>query len=149
MELVSAVKRLKSDCSLFSKLFISCQIRDGNLDNVFAHENQACSPSLSNMDTLRLGTKSDLVSCLEKLVPTSTDDNDAQLELNATETPNVDAVIVDGAVIVNMLKPGTSHTFVDYASEIFLPYITTQPQNVQRVDLVWDEYGHGRHTHAV
>ena len=29
---------LKNDCSLFSRLFISCQTRDGDLDRHFAHK---------------------------------------------------------------------------------------------------------------
>ena len=57
--------------------------------------------------------------------------------------PTVDAVILDGAAIVNMLKPGTAKTFSDYASQVFLPYITTQLHGAQRVDVVWDEYVHG------
>jgi len=44
---------------------------------------------------------------------------------------------------VNMLNPGTASTFSDYASQVFLPYITAQLQSVQRVDVVWDEYVHG------
>ncbi|EDO43913.1 predicted protein [Nematostella vectensis] len=36
---------MKSDCSLFSRLFIACQTRDGNLEEFFEHENQACPPS--------------------------------------------------------------------------------------------------------
>ena len=130
---------LKSDCSLFSSLYISCQTRDGNLDDFFAHENQACPPSLSNMGKLQLGTKSDIVSCLEKLVPIPTDDFllDVQpcLLMNATSMPTVDAVILDGAAIVNMLKPGTAKTFSDYASQV---YITAQLHSAQRVDVVWD-----------
>jgi len=35
---------LKNDYSLFSKLFITSQIRKGNLDDFFAHENQAYPP---------------------------------------------------------------------------------------------------------
>ena len=57
--------------------------------------------------------------------------------------PTVDAIILDGAVTVNMLNPGTACTFSDYASQIFLPYITRQLQDVQKVDVVWDEYVHG------
>ena len=137
---------LKSDCSLFSSLYISCQTRDGDLDQFFTHENQACPPSLSNMGKLRLGTKSDILSCLEKLVPTLTPTDDSMPDVQpcpSMDTPTVDAVILDGAAIVNMLKPGTAHTFSDYASQIFLPYITTQLQSVQRLDVVWDEYIHG------
>lgn len=133
---------VKSDCSLFSSLYISCQRRDGDLDEFFAHENQACPPSLSNMGKLRLGTKSDLVSCLEDLVPTPTQNPMpvAQTAVPPDDKPIVDAIILDGAAIVNMLKPGTARTFSEYASQIFLPYITAQLEHVQRLDVVWDEY---------
>ncbi len=120
---------LKNDCSLFSSLYISCQRRDGDLDDFLKHENQACPPSLSSMGKLRLGTKSDIVSCLENLI-----------DIDEVSNPKVDAVILDGAAIVNMLRPGTADTFSEYASKIFLPYITKQLQVVQRLDVVWDEY---------
>ena len=55
---------------------------------------------------------------------------------------SVDAVILDGAVIVNMLKPGTASTFSDYASHIFVSYITRRLEQVHGVDVVWDEYVH-------
>ena len=58
------VSSLKNDCSLFSRLFIASQMRDGDLDDFFAHENQACPPVLSQMGEMRLGKKSDLVGCL-------------------------------------------------------------------------------------
>ena len=61
---------LKNHCSLFSRLYIASQIRSGNLDQFFQHENQAYPPALSQMGKLRTGTKSDLVGCLEDLVPT-------------------------------------------------------------------------------
>ena len=38
---------VKSDCALFSRLYISCQTREGNLEDFFRHEYQACPPSLS------------------------------------------------------------------------------------------------------
>ena len=61
------ITSLKSDCTLFSRLYIATQIRHGDLDNFFKHENHAYPPSLSLLGKLRLGTKSDLVECLEKL----------------------------------------------------------------------------------
>lgn len=126
---------VKNDCALFSSLYISCQTREGDIDEFFAHENQAYPPSLSNMGKLRLGTKSDIVNCLESLVPIPSD-----IQPGNSLIPAVEAVILDGAVIVNMLKPGTARTFSDYASQIFLPYIERQLQQVQRLDVVWDEY---------
>ena len=63
----------ENDCSLFSRLYIiASQIRDVNLDDFFAHENQVCPPSMSHMGKLgklRTGTKLDLLGCLDDLVP--------------------------------------------------------------------------------
>ena len=42
------VKSLKNDVSLFSRLYIRCQNRDGNPKEFFQHENQACPPALSD-----------------------------------------------------------------------------------------------------
>ena len=55
----------------------------------------------------------------------------------------MNVVILNGAALVNILKPSTARTFSEYTSQIFLPYITTQLQCVQRVDAVWDEYVDG------
>ncbi|VDI61859.1 Hypothetical predicted protein [Mytilus galloprovincialis] len=53
--------------------------------------------ALSQHGKMRLGTKSDLLSkCLEPLTTTTCD------------APEVDALVIDGAAIVNMLKPSTS-----------------------------------------
>ncbi len=104
---------LKSDCSLFSRLYIASQIRDGNLDEFFEHENQACPPSLSHMGKVRTGTKSDLLGCLEDLV--SSQEN--------SSSPKVQVNIIDGAAIVNMLRPGAAKKFSDYAEQVFTPYI--------------------------
>ena len=38
---------LKSDCGLFSGLYISCQTRHGDLYELFSHENHAVQPALS------------------------------------------------------------------------------------------------------
>ena len=121
---------LKNDCSLFSRLYVASQVRNGNLDEFFEHENQAYPPALSQNGKLRTGTKSDLVSCLEELV------NSRE---NATH-PSVEVIILDGSVIVNMLRPGSAKTFSDYASQVFLPYVASQLQQASRIDIVWDEY---------
>jgi len=122
------VASLKNDCSLFSRLYIASQIRDGDLDKFFKHENQAYPPALSQLGKLRTGTKSDLLCCLEDLV----------LSQDNVPIPTVQVTILDGAAIVNMLRPGLAKTFSEYATQVFLPYITSQPGS--RVDVVWDEY---------
>ena len=56
------------------------------------------------------------------------------------DAPVVGAIIIDGAVIVQMLKPATVKNFDQYASQIFIPYILSQFQKASRIDLVWDRY---------
>lgn len=98
---------LKSDVSFFfSRLYIACQSCDGNLDEFFHHENQACPPSLSQHGKLRLGNKADLLHCLENCI----EPND-----NLPSLPHPDVIILDRAVVVNFLKPHLAKTFDDYA----------------------------------
>ena len=121
---------MKRDCSLFSRMYISCQNRDGDLDEFFRHENQGCPPSLSDQGNLRLPKKkSELTECLQALtVPQS-------------QMPrNLNVVIIDGAAVVNMVKPGTEQTLSEYAADSFIPYIRAQLSQVTRLDIVWDEY---------
>jgi len=63
--------QLKKDCQLFARLFIACQSRESDLELFCSHENQPIPPSLSSLGKLRIGTKSDLLTCLEAL---NTDD---------------------------------------------------------------------------
>ena len=44
------VASLKNDLQLFLRLYIGCQMRGGNPQEFFRHENQACRPSFSLMD---------------------------------------------------------------------------------------------------
>ncbi|CAG2243196.1 unnamed protein product [Mytilus edulis] len=74
---VSAMKNkiriLKVMCRYFQDC-ISCQTRGGDLEDVFAHENNINPPALSQHWKMRLGTKSDLLSkCLEPLTTTTGD----------------------------------------------------------------------------
>ena len=90
---------------------------DGNIDGFFEHEKQACPPSLSHMGKLRTGTKSDLLGCLEDLVPSQGNSPSA------------------GAAILNMLRPDAARKFSDYANQVL---ILSQLQHVNRMDVVWD-----------
>lgn len=96
------------------------------MEEFFKHENQACPPSLSTGGNFRIGNKADLLQCLEK---------DTVLQ-----APDVDVKILDGAAIVNMLPPGKSKTFEDYARNVFMNYVVSQVQSVARLDVVWDVY---------
>ena len=43
------VSALRDDCSLFSRLYISCQTREGDLEEFFRHENQPWPPHCPSM----------------------------------------------------------------------------------------------------
>uniref|UniRef100_UPI00358E9C5E uncharacterized protein n=1 Tax=Myxine glutinosa TaxID=7769 RepID=UPI00358E9C5E len=123
---------MKRDRNLFSTLYIASQIRGADLEDFFQHENQSFPPSISDYGKMRLGKKSDLLQCLEDLVPHS-DDADHT-------TSEVDMVIIDGAAIANVITPGTSETFNEYSKE-FMIYVRRQfTGSVCRVDVVFDVY---------
>ena len=83
---------LKKDCELFMRLYVACQTRGGDLDQFFSHEIQAVPPALSRGGKQRIGTKADLLHCFEFCVASK-----------PLSTPKVDAIILDGAVVVHML----------------------------------------------
>ena len=70
-----------------------------------------------------------MLECLESLC-----------EVQYHEAPKVTNVVIDGAAIVQMFKPGAARTFQEYAHQAFIPYILQQFQHVLHVDLVWDSY---------
>jgi hypothetical protein len=123
---------LKSDLQLFSRMYISTQTRDGDMDDFFKHENHAWPPSLAENNLMRMGVKAELLGCLEPLAP------------RPPETPTVDMKIIDGAPLVHTLSPKKSNvnvkTFQDYASHVFLPHIQRELSSVKRLDIVWDTY---------
>ena len=123
------VTLLKSVASLFARLYVACQTRDGDMDTFFSHENQPFPPSLSSFGQLRQGKQSAVMACLEPLAQST----------NQTR-PNTDVAIMDGAVLVNILRPSSCKTFCDYASDVFVRYINRELQQACRVDIVWDQY---------
>ena len=68
------------------------------------------------------------MGCLEDMIPPQEN----------VASPHVEVIILDGAAITNMLAPGGAKTLCDYATQVFLPYITSQLQHAIRVDVVWD-----------
>ena len=53
------LQSVKTDCQLFSKLYIRCQSCDCDLEEFFSHKNQGAPPSLSDCGIIRSGTKCD------------------------------------------------------------------------------------------
>ena len=122
------VALLKEDCSLFSQLYIACQCTDGNLDEFFKYENQPWPPALSQMDQIRGGQKADLVKCLEII------------NVFEAKQPPVDAIILDGAVAVQMMTLGAARTFGKYVDMEFQPFILKQLESASKIDIVCGVY---------
>ena len=87
----SKVSSLKDDCALFSRLYIAYQSHDGNLEEFFKDVKKPWSPSLAKQVRMRTGAKADLLGCLESIVETP--------EI----LPQMDAIVLDSAVIVHLL----------------------------------------------
>lgn len=113
---------------------IASQTREVDMENFFAHENHPRPLSLASNGVMHSTCKSDLVECLEVVVPSQ--DN----------IPIVDAKIVDGAALVHCLDPKKSNskecisTFKDYAEFVFIPHIQKILKPVVRLDVFWDRY---------
>jgi hypothetical protein len=56
------ITSLKKNCSLFSQLYVSCQVHDGDLDDFFRHENQSFPPALSSFEIFV--QKTNLIFCI-------------------------------------------------------------------------------------
>lgn len=128
---IKLVKTLKNDVQLFSKLFIAAQHREMDLNSFFQHENQAYPPSLSVDGGIRACGKSELTRILETVS-----------DKGADFTGQCDAIIFDGATVINMLPPRTSKTFGEYFRNEFQQFTAKVISNmtVKRVDFVWDIY---------
>lgn len=59
------------------------------------------------------------------------------------DAPQAEATIIDGAVIVQTLKPGMAATFKEDADFVCKPYVRKQLEAVKRVDVVWDVHCEG------
>ena len=73
-------------------------------------------------------TEEDILGCMEKCA-VSTD-----------KMPEADAILLDGAAIVNMFRPIGLKTFDEYAQKIFVPFLEKQLKMHSRVDVIWDVY---------
>ena len=111
-------KRLKNEIKMHVRLFlqmsISAQMRGGDMNEFFSHETFKRPPSLSKCGQMRSGNKSDLIGCTEE-VPNA---------LPRTEAPAVEAAVLEGSVLVNMVKAKKNQSFQTYVSDEFKSHVT-------------------------
>ena len=117
--------------ALSATLYISCQNCEGNLNKFFHHEDQVCNAVLVDEGKLYLGSKSQLLECFEGVAEAQSD------------APAVTSVVLDGTVIVQMLRPGTAKIFEEYAHQVFIPYVKGKLHGASHLDLVRDSYKAG------
>lgn len=120
------LKLLKNDCQLFSRLYIGTTNRSANLDEFFEHENQPFPISISDNGHLRLGSKSDILNCLENLC-------------EAAEPKRLTSYLIEGAIIPHFIPTTGIKTFGEYATRV-QSYINSFCEKYERVDVVWDVY---------
>ena len=90
----SQLATAKEDINLFSRMYVACQNRDGDMETFFSHENHAWPPSLAENGIMRPAeSKSAILTQLEPL---------AEPHLLA---PEVEVKVVDGAALVQSLDP--------------------------------------------
>ena len=108
------IASLKTDCNLFSHLYIASKFLDGDIDDFFCHENHPWPPSLSEYGKLCLPTnKSDLLSCID-------------MESSVESPTDLHAKIFDGPAIIYTLTSKQVRTFDEYDDQVFLPWINQQ-----------------------
>lgn len=121
---------MKKENHLYASLFIACQARSSDLTDFFQHENHSFPPSISEYGKLRKTSKADFLQCLE------------QHSSNTFTAPSdITAKIVDGAVLVQALKPGLIKTFGDYAKKFHQGILAMMSEEkIDRLDIVFDRY---------
>ena len=138
----TSVKTLKQNYSFFSKLFIASQTRHVDLIDVFSHESHTYPPALPSDCTLSSVEKAQLVKCLESNVNNDLITNTTMAQTTTTDvtTTKFHIILLEGQVMVNMIKPENCTTFEEYAERNIIPYIESYFKNVSRIDLIWDVY---------
>ena len=96
-------------------------------ESLFTHESSTLPPSLTGKGKMHHGEKSEILECI---VPNELDN----------QRPATTAAVLDGAVLVQMIRPRNSGTFGDYFLKEFVPYILSWFDSNDRVDIVWDVY---------
>ena len=123
---IQSKRYLKMTATYFSRLFISCQSRDCDLQEFFRHENQSFSASLSDSGKLHTCQKSQLATILETYLTLSDTEQEAEV------------MIIDGSALVNSLLPQTSKTFEEYAAKDILSTVQAYSSKYKRTDIVFD-----------
>ena len=116
--------------NLITQLFLSLQSRpDADIMDFFRIENQREPPSLADQGSLRAGTKSDVLECLNASTGCA---------FAATQATVVMLVM---AVLIRMVHSTTAKTFNEYVLLNIIPFLEDQMKNTtQCIDALWDNF---------
>ena len=118
---------MQNDVKLFAQLYIATQVRGGDIDELFKHETRNSPPSLSKNGEIRSGNKADLLHCMP-------------LVASEKDEVNTEASVLEGSVLVNILKPGAANTFEEYSETVFNPVALQDLKEHIRIDVIFDSY---------
>ena len=93
-KLVKAKKKFKMDRKLFAQLLIATQVRGGDVQEHFEYETRRKPPSLSKEGKIRPDNKANLLPCFKN-----------NTEFPIKESIRSQSVVLEGSMLVNMLKP--------------------------------------------
>ena len=97
--------------------------------HIFRFENHREPPSLADRGTLRSGSKSDILECLN--TPNG----------HAAATKQVTFVVLARAAVIHMVRPTAARTFSEYVSLNIILFIEPQiNESTEHIDAVWDNY---------
>ena len=103
--------QMKRDVQFFTRMYISCQSRDGGFDTFFEHENQPWPPLFAENNAMHLSNKAGIMVCLEALAECPQD------------TPVVALKVIDEAALVHALDSKRSNmtgkTFGEFGQKVF------------------------------
>ncbi|ELU15800.1 hypothetical protein CAPTEDRAFT_215744 [Capitella teleta] len=122
----ATISALKDEHSKASYLLLAAQGGRPISDDLFGHESSKFPPALTKDGEIDHSTKSEILDCLcvqEKQVASDTT-----------------CALLDGAVVVQMVRPKNSTTFGDYCADVFLQYVFIMLKTKDWVDIVFDVY---------
>ena len=128
------ISTMKSDINLFSRMYIACQSRAGDMEKFFRHENHHWPPALAHNGNMRgPENKSDILMTLEPLAS------------KVNDVLGVEMKAIDGSALTHSLDPKTFKgeklkDFSEYAEKLFLLNILQKLEGCQRCDIIFDVY---------
>ena len=128
--LKSDMKRMKEDRTKMIQLLHAVHVGRGIDKGVFSHEISEHPPSITKNGVMYKGIKSDILDCIGGNIEAC----------QTAESGNIhaDALVIDGPVLVHLIKPKQSVTFHDYIHRDIFAYINShlRKPDIKRVDIV-------------